>query len=87
MQQMGHSNGLFAAIADLDFVRDGSGRAVVEGFNWNREKLTETYWENSEKVLDEAGLEVVKSPSTTARPLPSRTKSRSAMATFSEFSQ
>lgn len=58
---------------------------LLRHFNWNREKLTETYWENSEKVLDEAGLEVIKSPVTTTRSLPSRTKSRSATAAKKPF--
>ncbi|KAI5454771.1 hypothetical protein NCC49_003655 [Naganishia albida] len=76
---------LVEEVAGLIDTDASTAATLLRHFRWNREKLTETYWENSEKVLDDAGLEIIKSPVTATKPLPSRTKSRSAVASKKPF--
>ncbi|KAJ9108851.1 hypothetical protein QFC21_000171 [Naganishia friedmannii] len=67
---------LIDRVAGLIDTDSSTAATLLRHFRWNSEKLTETYWEDPKKVLDDAGLEAIASPVVATKPLPSRTKSR-----------
>ncbi|KAJ9125203.1 hypothetical protein QFC22_000157 [Naganishia vaughanmartiniae] len=76
---------LIDRVAGLIDTDSSTAATLLRHFRWNSEKLTETYWEDPKKVLDDAGLEAITSPVVATRPLPSRTKSRIAAASKEPF--